>query len=47
MKKLAKDYAGEFTCSRENTEKKKKSFPIFKEVEAISKNGGQTTKATL
>ena len=27
--------------------KKKNSFPIFKEIEAISKNGGQTTKATF
>ena len=27
--------------------KKKILFPIFKEIEAISKNGGQTTKATF
>ena len=27
--------------------KEKISFPIFKEIEAISKNGGQTTKATF
>ena len=38
MKKLAKDYAGEFTCSRENTEKKKKNcFQYSKKLRRLVK----------